>query len=312
MAVYTQLSKTQVTKLLENYKLGLLQNYKGIQDGIENTNYLIITNKGKFILTIFENRVKDSNLPFFLKLMDHSKKFGIKCPEPIKDKKGNLINSIKSKKFSIFTFLDGSSKKRWSSEVCFQIGETLANFHKINKNLKFKIINDFSIDYWERLFLIIKNKKNSKINFLKNEIAYIKDNWPKNLPKGIIHADLFPDNVFFKEKNISGILDFYFSCCDFLIYDVAIVINAWCFNNGVFQKHKYYNLISGYESVRKLEKNEIKFFNVILRGASLRFFLTRTIDTYKKKKNALAKKKNPEEFYKILKFHISTKNEFRY
>ncbi len=158
MAVHTHLSEFEIVKILEDYELGTLVNFKGIKEGIENTNYLIITNKGKFILTIFENRVKSSNLPFFLKLMKHSKKFGIKCPEPLKDKKGNFLNSIKSKKFSIFTFLNGSSKKRWSSEICFKVGETLADFHKINKTLKVKIKNDFSINYWEKLFSILKKK----------------------------------------------------------------------------------------------------------------------------------------------------------
>ena len=311
MAVHTHLSEFEIVKILEDYELGALVNFKGIKEGIENTNYLIITNKGKFILTIFENRVKSSNLPFFLKLMKHSKKFGIKCPEPLKDKKGNFLNSIKSKKFSIFTFLNGSSKKRWSSEICFKVGETLADFHKINKNLKVKIKNDFSINYWEKLFSILKKRMILESDFLKKEIFYIKKNWPKNLPRGIIHADLFPDNIFFHKKKISGILDFYFSCYDFLIYDLAVVVNAWCFNKGVFEKKKYQNLISGYQSIRTLEKGEIDSMNIILRGASLRFYLTRKIDNFKKKKSFVTKK-DPNEFYKILKFHISAEDEFKY
>ena len=310
MAVYTHLSEIEITKLLKNYKLGTLDSFKGIQDGIENTNYLIITNKGKFILTVFENRVKNCNLPFFIKLMNHSNKFGLNCPQPLSDKQGNFINSVKSKKFSFFSFLEGNSKKRWSGEVCFNVGETLAKFHEINKNFKLKIKNEFSINYWEKLFLTLKKKKILKNNFLNKEISYLKNNWPKNLPSGIIHADLFSDNVFFIKKKISGILDFYFCCHDFLIYDIAILINAWCFNNGVFQKHKYHNLISGYESIRKLEKIEINSMNIVLRGASLRFFLTRTIDFGKRKKTNLVKKKDPREFFKILKFHISVKNEF--
>ena len=311
MAVYTQLTKVEIDKLLEGYNLGSLVNFKGINEGIENTNYLIATNKGKFVLTIFENRVKNSNLPFFLKLMNHSKKFGVECPEPVEDIKGNFINSIESKKFSIFTFLDGCSKKRWSSEICFKVGKTLANFHKINKNLKLRIKNDFSVNYWEKLISSIKNKKYLKENFLNNEFIYIKNNWPKKLPSGIIHADLFPDNVFFKNGNISGILDFYFSCFDFFIYDLAILINAWCFNNGVFQKKKFLSLVSGYESIRPLEKNEVKSINIILRGASLIFLLTRIIDAEKNdNKKIIVKKKDPNEFYKILKHHISIENDF--
>ncbi len=313
MAVYTQLSEVEIKKILDGYDLGSFISYKGIKDGIENTNYLIITNKKKLILTIFENRVKNSNLPFFLKLMNHSKKFGVKCPEPLKDKRKNFINIIKSKSYSIFTFLDGTSKKKWSSETCYKVGRALANFHKVNMNLKKKIKNDFSISFWEKLFLIIKEKKTLNTDFIKGELSYIKKKWPNKLPSGIIHADLFPDNVFFKKNDISGILDFYFSCFDFLIYDLAIVVNAWCFSNGVFQKNKYSKLISGYESVRKLKNSEIESFNIILRGASLRFFLTRTVDSIiNKRKIILVKKKDPEEFYKILKFHKSKEKDFKY
>ena len=202
MAVYTQLSKAQIIRLLKKYDLGSLLNFKGIKDGIENTNYLVITTKGKFILTIFENRVKSSNLPFFLKLMSHSNSFGVKCPEPLEDKNGNFINSIKSKNSLFLLFLEGNSKKRWSSETCFKVGKALANFHKVNRNLKLKIKNDFSISYWEKLFSIMKKNSFLKNNFIKNELFYVKSNWPKNLPRGIIHADLFPDNVFFKKKKI--------------------------------------------------------------------------------------------------------------
>ena len=313
MAVYTKLSEVEIKKILDGYDLGTFISYRGIKDGIENTNYLIVTNKKKLILTVFENRVKNSNLPFFLKLMNHSKKFGVKCPEPLKDKSKNFINIINSKSYSIFTFLEGNSKKRWSGEACYKVGRELANFHKVNKNLKIKIKNDFSVSFWEKLFLIIKKKKTFNTDFIRNELYYIKKKWPNKLPSGIIHADLFPDNVFFKKNDISGILDFYFSCFDFLIYDLAIVVNAWCFSSGVFQKNKYYKLISGYESIRKLKTSEIKSFNIILRGASLRFFLTRAIDSsVNKKENILVKKKDPEEFYKILKFHKSKENDFKY
>ena len=225
----------------------------------------------------------------------------------------NFINIINSKSYSIFSFLEGNSKKRWSGEACYKVGRALANFHKINKNLKIKIKNDFSISFWEKLFLIIKKKKTFNTDFIRNELSYIKKKWPNKLPSGIIHADLFPDNVFFKKNDISGILDFYFSCFDFLIYDLAIVVNAWCFSSGVFQKNKYYKIISGYQSIRKLKTSEIESFNIILRGASLRFFLTRAIDSsVNKKENILVKKKDPEEFYKILKFHKSNENDFKY
>ena len=312
MAVHTQLKKKDIINILSNYNLGELIRFSGIKDGIENTNYKIETNTNKYILTIFEKRVKKSNLPLFLKLMKLSNENGIKCPQPIFDKKGNLINQIKSKSFSFFTFLDGQSKKKWSSKTCFNLGKTLAEFHQANQKINFNIKNDFGLLYWESLFIEIKKKINKNESSLINkEINFLKNSWPKDLPRGVIHADLFPDNIFFKNSSISGILDFYFSCYDFLIYDLAIVINAWCFIRGNFEKKNFHNIIAGYQSIRNLEKKEKDAFNIMLRGASMRFLLTRLFDKLNKQNDKLVEKKNPQEFLDILKFHIQNITEFK-
>ncbi len=311
MAVHTQLKKEDIINILNYYNLGNLIRYTGIKDGIENTNYKVETNTNKYILTIFEKRVKKSNLPSVLKLMQFSNENGIKCPQPIFDKNGNVINQIKSKSFSFFSFLDGQSKKKWSNKICFNLGKALAEFHKANDKSNFNIKNDFGLLYWENLFLKIKKTiKKNELSLINEEIKFLKKNWPKKLPKGVIHADLFPDNIFFKNNTISGILDFYFSCYDFLIYDLAILINAWCFVKGNFEKKKFHKIIAGYQTVRNLEKKEKDTFNIILRGASMRFLLTRLFDKLDKQTDKLVEKKKPQEFLNILKFHIKNEMSF--
>ena len=308
MAVHTQLKKKDILSILSNYNLGDLVRYSGIKDGIENTNYKVETSENKYVLTIFEKRVKKSNLPSLLKLMKFSNENGIKCPQPIIDKNGKMINQIKSKSFSFFSFLDGHSKKKWSRKNCFNLGKTLAEFHQANNKTNFDIKNDFGLSYWEILFLKIKNTiKINESDFINEEINFLKKNWPKKLPQGVIHADLFPDNIFFKKNSISGILDFYFSCYDFLIYDLAIVINAWCFIEGKFEKKNFDKIVAGYQTIRSLEKNEKDAFNIMLRGASMRFLLTRLFDKLDGHNNKLVKKKNPKEFLNILKFHIENR-----
>ena len=317
MAVHTRLNKKDFERILSFYHIGDLVDFLGIEEGIENTNYLIKTSKNKFILTIFENRVNKKNLPFYLNLMFYSQKKKINCPEPISDKKGKLINNFKKKKFSIFSFLQGKSKKKWLNIDCFNVGKTLALFHKVNMMNKTRVTNDFSLDFWEQTFIKLKKKEIESIipgayTLLQNEIKFIKNNWPKILPQGIIHADLFPDNVFFKNKKLSGILDFYFSCHDFLVYDLAVTMNAWCFEKGIFNKSFSYNLLKGYESIRVLKQIEKKYLNILLRGSSLRFLLTRLYDSIHGSENEFIKKKNPIDFFRILTFHINSQKSFSY
>ena len=314
MAVHTELSKANINQILENYNLGRLKNYKGIKEGIENTNYYLLTDKKKFIITIFEKRVDLSQIPFFFEIMHNSKSAGIECPVPLKNKQGNYVSVIKNKKMAVFLFLEGNSKKNWSENNCFQVGQKLANFHFANKNNKLFSKNNFSIKFWQETFIKNSDKINqiipNALNIIKEEIHFISSNWPDELPQGIIHADLFPDNVFFQGNTISGFLDFYFSCNDFLSYDLAITVNAWCFKDMQFNKNFYSSLIAGYQSIRKLEELEKEKFNIFLRGASLRFLFTRLHDCINGDVNQYLYKKDPNEFYKILNFHINTDKEF--
>ena len=308
MAVHTELSEANINKILKNYQLGELIKFTGIKEGIENTNYLLRTKNKNFIITIFEKRVDVKQIPFYFEVMTNSHSKGIHCPVPIEDKNGELVNKVKNKKMAIFRFLEGDSKKKWSGDDCFMVGQKLAQFHLANINNKLKAKNNFSLNFWKKIYLNCLNKFDiiipNSLDVISDEIDFISFNWPKNLPEGVIHADLFPDNVFFKEQKISGFLDFYFSCCDFLSYDLAITINAWCFYRYKFKEDFFLNLISGYQSVRKLETNEVNNINILLRGASLRFLFTRVYDSLNSNEGEFLKKKDPLEFFNILKFHI--------
>ena len=313
MAVHTKLSKANIIKILQNYTLGHLSDFKGIKEGIENTNYLVITNTNKLIITIFEKRVDTSRIPFYFDVMLNSQSKGIECPVPIKDNNGKYLNIIKDKKMAVFVFLHGSSKTNWSKIHCYKVGEKLANFHIANINNKIIVKNNFGLEYWKNIFKkSLRSTYNmipNSFNIIKKEMNFIESNWPKDLPKGIIHADLFPDNVFFNRNNVSGFLDFYFSCMDFLSYDLAITINAWCFKNSEFNKKFFNNIISGYQSVRKLESKEKKNINILLRGAALRFLFTRIQDSINTKETKFLRKKDPHEFFDILNFHININSE---
>ncbi len=309
MAVHTKLSQANIEKILTNYNLGDLLNFNGIKEGIENTNYLLETKHNKFIITIFEKRVDTSLIPFYFEVMTKSKSQGIECPVPIENKNGEYVNIIKGKKMAVFIFLEGKSKKKWSELDCFKVGKKLAEFHSANANNRLNTINNFAVNYWNIIFKKCKNQIDNLIpnsfDIVTNEIDFISNNWPKNLPSGVIHADLFPDNVFFKNGKISGFLDFYFSCNDFLSYDLAITINAWCFVNKKFNKKFFLKMISGYESIRRLKFMEKKNINLLLRGAALRFFLTRFFDSLNNAENKMLIKKDPSEFLEILNFHIN-------
>tara|TARA_B100000579_G_C22780726_1_gene829153 strand:- start:385 stop:1347 length:963 start_codon:yes stop_codon:yes gene_type:complete len=316
MAVHTKLSRNDILEILKKYNLGNLEKFSGIKEGIENTNYFIITSKNKFVLTIYENRVNKSKLPMFLKLMIHSSAQKIKCPNPIKDKNKGLINITKSKKFGIFSFLDGKSKKNWVDFDCLLVGNDLANFHKKNMKIKLDIDNSYGVSSWEKLFNKCKFKIEkiipNSLNLISKEIEYLNKEWPNDLPTGLIHGDLFPDNVLFLNNKISGILDFYFSCNEILVYDLAITLNAWGFRNGKFKKELFFKLLHGYQTVRKLRKCEKQKLNILLRGASMRFLLTRIYDMIYVDANKFLNKKNPLEFFKILNFHKETNNSSDY
>ncbi len=316
MAIYTKISSKNILSIEKSYNLGKIIHFKGIKKGIENTNYLLKTKNKKFILTLFEKRVQKKDLPFFMNLMDKLSKYKINCPKPQKNKRGSFLIKIKNKTASIVSFVEGNDKLKLNTNNCYEIGKNIAKFHKASKKIKLYRKNSLSLKDWQKLLNKIGNK--SKIispnlnTLMKTTFSQIKNKWPKNLPYGIIHADLFIDNIFFKKNKFHGYIDFYFACNDFLMYEIAICINALCFdkknNKFIFNKKKSTNLIRGYSKIRKLSNKEKKSLNVLCRGAALRYLLTRTYDYLNTPKSAVIKIKNPREYIQKLKVHNQFSN----
>ena len=320
MAVYTKLNQNEIEKILSNYKLGKLDSFKGIEEGIENTNYFLLINKKKFILTIYEKRVKSADLPFFSDLMSSLNKASFKCPAPISNNNNETITNFGGKKLMIVSFLEGKAKQNLSPANCKSIGSEIASMHELTKNLKLKRQNDLSVNSWRKLFNSVKDKceniHKDLPRLIEENLNDVEKNWPKNLPKGIIHADLFHDNIFFLQDQFSGVIDFYFSCEDFFSFEIAICFNALCFDglksNLSFNVTKAKNFIDGYTSVRKLSNEELSNIKVLSQGAALRFLLTRVFDALNKVEGAIVKTKDPMEYLKRLEFHKNSKNHEDY
>ena len=313
MAVYTKLEHQEVEQFLEQYNINNFKDYKGITEGVENTNYFIKTSEQDYILTIYEKRVDENDLPFFIKLLSSLSDNRFPCPKPIANKNNEKINKIKNKNAALVTFLNGQSKNKITSEECFEIGKITAQLHEITKKFNISRKNNLSIESWQNIFeKIVKQKIDLDENIIKKTKSYLnflKDKWPKNLPQGIIHADLFPDNIFFTKNKVSGIIDFYFACNDFFAYEIAICLNSICFdNNSTFNMTKAKNLIDGYSSIRALGEDEKKYLPILCMGAAMRFFLTRLYDFYNTDNKADVKIKDPFEYFKKIEFHSTIKN----
>ena len=260
MAVYSRIKQSELLLFLKKYDIGNLISFDGILEGIENTNYKIITSKNTYILTIFEKRVEKKDLPFFINLKKHLFKKKFKCPQPIPNKYGNIINTINKKPCAILSFLEGKKTDIITTNHCNQIGKILSSLHHATKDFKQRRENTMHRTQWKKLFTKCKVLRNNPYkNIMENmeeEIFFLDKQWPSDLPNGIIHGDLFQDNVFFKKNKISGLIDFYFSCNDFFSYDIAITINAWCFNrNAKFSTDKFHSLINGYQAKKLLNQN---------------------------------------------------------
>ena len=312
MAIYTEISFSQVQLILKDYNIGHLKKLIGIKKGIENTNYLLVTSKNKFILTIYEKRVNSKELPFFMHLMKKLNAKKINCPKPILNKKRKFLFTVEKKLASITSFVHGKEKKNHSLNESKIIGNNIAKLHLATKNIKLYRKNNLSLQSWFALNNLIKKSKSKKINRLCKWIDTIlqdlKKQWPSNLPSGIIHADLFHDNIFFLKKKFSGFIDLYFSCNDAYVYDLAICINAICFDSKFkFKVNKAKALLKGYQQIRKLTKKEILALPYLLRGAAIRFYLTRLYDQLNQQKGAIVKVKNPNEFLQKIKFHLQFK-----
>jgi len=310
MAVYTKIDKKEISYINKKFELEKILYFKGIKQGIENTNYLLKSKSNKFILTIFEKRVSKKEIPFFMKLMDQLNNFNINCPRPLKNKNGDYLIRIKNKTACVVSFLEGKDKKKLNIKNCYEIGKTIAKMHLSSKKIQLYRKNSMGIKNLNPLLNSIKLKSKKFINlekFLKINFKDIKKKWPKKLPAGIIHGDLFIDNIFFKNNKLSGIIDFYFAANDFFMYEIAICINALCFDkkNSEFliNRNKVKNLIKGYESIKKISIKEKKSLNILCRGAALRYFLTRLYDYTNTPKTAFIKIKDPKEYYQKLLIH---------
>ena len=319
MAVYTNINKKDLSVINKKFKTHKFISYKGIKQGIENTNYLLRSKNEKFILTIFEKRVLQKEIPFFMKLMDQLNNLDFNCPKPLRNSKGNYTFKLKNKTACIVSFLKGKDKKILNLKNCYDIGKMVAAMHSSTKKIKLYRKNSMGVKNLNSLFNSIKFKSKKFTNiekFLKRNFIDIKKRWPKKLPNGIIHGDLFIDNIFFKNNKLSGVIDFYFAANDFYMYEIAICVNALCFDKNKtkfsINKNKVKNLIRGYESIKKISQREKKSLNILCRGAAMRYFLTRLYDYKNTPKSAFLKIKDPREYYQKLVIHNNLKTYKNY
>ena len=317
MAVYTDINETELEDFLKGYNVGGLLSYKGIAEGVENSNFLLHAERGYFILTLYEKRVKAADLPFFLGLMDHLVTRGVSCPTPVHNAKGEAIGDLAGRPAAIVTFLDGMWMRRPTVAHCKAVGEALAELHLAGEGFALKRQNALSVKGWRPLWDAAKARADEVEKGLAKEVeadlVTLETNWPKRLPIGICHADLFPDNVFFLGDKLSGIIDFYFACNDILAYDLSVCLNAWCFEKDhAFNLTKGRALLSGYQSRRRLSKEEAQALPLLARGSALRFMLTRLFDWLNTPDGAMVVKKDPLEYVRKMRFHRSVADAAEY
>jgi homoserine kinase type II len=308
VAVYTEVSDEELSAFLAGYDLGQVLACKGIAEGVENSNYFLQTSAGSFILTLYEKRVCAEDLPFFLALMDHLAARGLTCPQPVHNRKGDALGRLAGRPAVIVTFLTGISVKRPNARHCYALGGALAQLHEAGRDFFMRRPNALSIESWPVLFSAAEAQADVVTPGLaertRRELEHLQAEWPMGLPTGVIHADLFTDNVFFMGDRVSGLIDFYFACTDALAYDLAVCLNAWAFERrGEYNLTKGRALISGYESIRRLDPRERLALPVLARGAAMRFFLTRLVDLASTPKDALVKPHNPMDYAERLGFH---------
>jgi homoserine kinase type II len=317
MAVYTEVSDTDLAAFLGDYDLGRLLAYKGIAEGVENSNFFLHAEAGFFILTLYEKRVAAEDLPYFLGLMEHLAQHGLHCPQPVKTKGGALLGELAGRPAAIVTFLEGVWSRRPTAAQCAALGVALAKLHQAGADFPGHRANALSLPAWPYLYEQGKNGSDTVqpglADFIAEELALLKAHWPSDLPHGVIHADLFPDNVLFLGEAVSGIIDFYFACNDFLAYDLAVCLNAWCFEPDMsFNITKSMALINAYEDLRQLTSHEIAALPILARGAALRFALTRLVDWLNVPPGALVRPKDPLDYIKRLRFHQKVESAREY
>src|ERR1700726_270587 len=314
MAVYTDVAAEELAEFLSHYDIGELLSYKGIAEGVENSNFLLHTAAGHFILTLYEKRVAKGDLPFFLGLMTHLASNGINCPKRVKNRGGEPWTTLAGRPAAIINFLEGIWPRKPNATHCAGVGEALAKMHLAGSNFTMSRANALSVSGWRPLFEQAASRadevRHGLRDFLAAELDYLEgDVWPKNLPQGVIHADLFPDNVFFLDERVSGLIDFTFACTDMLAYDVAICLNAWCFESDCsFNVTKARAFLGAYGRERPLSEAEQNALPLLARGAALRFLLTRLVDFLNVPRGALVKPKDPLEYVRKLRFQQGVKS----
>jgi homoserine kinase type II len=314
MAVYTDVAAEELAEFLGHYDIGGLLSYKGIAEGVENSNFLLHTTSGYFILTLYEKRVAKNDLPFFLGLMTHLASRGINCPQPVKNKSGEALSELAGRPAAIINFLEGIWPRKPNAAHCAGVGQALAKMHLAGRDFPMSRANALSVSGWRPLFEQAASRadelQHGLRDFLAAEFDHLEGNvWPKHLPQGVIHADLFPDNVFFLGERVSGIIDFTFACNDMLAYDVAICLNAWCFESDCsFNVTKARAFLGAYGRERELSQAEQSALPLLARGAALRFLLTRLVDFLNVPEGALVRPKDPLEYARKLRFQQSVKS----
>lgn len=317
MAVYTDVSDEQLSDFLAGYDLGELLACKGIAEGVENSNFLLHTDAGFFILTLYEKRVDTADLPFFLGLMEHLAERGITCPLPVHARDGAALGRLAGRPAVIVTFLDGLSIKHPNPAQCGMLGQAMAGMHLAAQDFTIQRKNAMAMAAWPELFAQVEGRADTVYpglwRLITEELEFLQAHWPKDLPAGVIHADLFPDNVFFRSGHLSGLIDFYFACNDFFAYDIVISMNAWCFEpDGSFNVTAAMAMLQGYGQTRALSAEEIDALPLLARGAALRFLLTRLVDWLDVPEGALVKPKDPLEYMRKLRFHQQVVNASEY
>jgi homoserine kinase type II len=308
MAVYTDVADDELRAFIALYDLGEVLACKGIAEGVENSNFLLTTERGNFILTLYEKRVARHDLPFFIGLMEHLAQHEVACPTPVKARDGVALRELCGRPAAVVTFLAGMWPRRIQPFHCAAVGGALAGLHRAGASFAMTRPNDLSVAGWRRLYEDCRCRaaevQPGLAEELGAEVAAVEAEWPRGLPQGVIHADLFPDNVFFREREVSGLIDFYFACTDFLVYDLAICLNAWCFEvDGSLNVTKARLLLEGYRRKRPLAPDELAALPLFARGSALRFLLTRLFDWLNQPEGALVQPKDPREFLRKLRFH---------
>ena len=317
MAVYTDVSFEDLEGFLALYDIGVPLSFKGIAEGVENSNFYLQTDRGAFILTLYEKRVKTDDLPFFLGLMEHLAARGIHCPQPMRDAHGAASTMLKGRAAAILTFLTGISLRRPEAHHCQAAGAALAGLHAAGEGFALTRANALSVTGWHELAAATVTRAEAVQAglgaLIAESLADLERDWPQDLPTGVIHADLFPDNVLFMGDRLSGLIDFYFACNDMLAYDLAVLLNSWCFEgDGAYNVTKGKAMIAGYRGGRTITDAEVATMPLLMRGAALRFLLTRLFDWLNPDPNALVRPKDPREYSKKLRFHAAVRQASEY